>query len=63
MDDLISREEVLKQITEWIIEGECYYSNATDWLTRRICNIGVRQPTEPIPAVKTYVSKEQNDVH
>lgn len=54
MSDLISREEVLKQINEWVMEGECLSILAVDYLKRRICNIGVRQPTEPIPAVETF---------
>ena len=39
MDDLISRQAVLEQINNWIGSGEYRYTNATEYLTKRIKDI------------------------
>ena len=36
MSDLIKREDVLKQIWEWVTDREFNYTNATHWLQKRI---------------------------
>lgn len=36
MRDLIKREDVLKQIWEWVTNREFNYTNATHWLQKRI---------------------------
>ncbi len=38
-EDTISRQEVLKQINCWIGGGEYRYTNATDYLTKRVQDI------------------------
>lgn len=39
MSEWISREEVLQQIDDWLDKREYYYSNAIDYLKRRINSI------------------------
>ena len=38
-DDTISRQAVLEQINCWIGSGEYRYTNATDYLTKRITSL------------------------
>ena len=35
-EDCVSRNDVVKAISDWIIEGEYDYTNATNYLVRRI---------------------------
>ena len=66
MDDLISRQLVLEQINCWIGSGEYRYTNATDYLTKRIKNIELKKghwiPVEYPIGVEAFGVKEMTAV-
>lgn len=43
-EDAISRQTVYEQINCWIGSGEYRYTNATDYLTKRVANLPSVQP-------------------
>lgn len=49
MSDLIERDDVLKEIWEWIENREYQYTNATHWLQKRI---------EAIPSAKDKADRK-----
>lgn len=54
-DDAISREAAIEELYQWVIVGEYEYTNATEYLKKRIQKLPSVQPSQKEQEIKYWI--------